>query len=241
MKRKIIGTVILLSLSIALLALSPQQYDTDRQMEELEAFLPNDEEGGKMLIMTYCTICHSAAHIKSTVVTKAGSDKDTWMNLIDRMIGIRSAPIPPEEVEPLAAYLTKYFGPPSSPKPGTNLTASAKLTSSGGGTAKGSATFQQIGGQVQVKVEATGLSNGKYVVSLQENGDCSRIDRVERRIMDFGNREADASGEIRLELDTAAITVVDGPQAVVGRVVIVSAADAGTAVACGVVETLKQD
>lgn len=247
MMRKMLVTVVGLSLSIAVWALSPQMGDA----RELDVFLPNDGGDGKMLIITYCTSCHDAAHIKDMIVAKAGSDENLWMNLIDRMIGIRGAPIPEEDVAPIAAYLTKYFGPTSSPKPGTPLTGSAKLAPAGGSTASGSAIFHQIGIQVQVRIEVGGLSGGQYVLYLQEKTDCSRIDGTEHRIVDFGNWEADAGGKIQVALNTAAITVADGPHSVAGQAVILGAApdrihsgstaDAGTAVACGVIEILTED
>ena len=110
MKRSVMLPLVVASFSVALLAFSPQAEDAD--INDLEALLPDDDGDGKMLVMVYCTGCHSAAETKHNIAGRDGSDKGTWADLVNRMVIVRKAPIPREDITVIVDYLTKYFGPP---------------------------------------------------------------------------------------------------------------------------------
>jgi hypothetical protein len=88
----------------------PQVKDAD--VDELEALLPNDDGDGKMLVMVYCTGCHSAAETKHNIAGRKGGNKGTWADLVDRMVIVRKAPIPREDIKAIVDYLARHFGPP---------------------------------------------------------------------------------------------------------------------------------
>lgn len=248
LRAKVTLTVVLLSLPLAGWTLSPQQYDLDTQLEELAAFLPDGEGDGKMLIMAYCTGCHSPAEVKNLIETRTGRDKTAWMNLISWMIGIKNAPIAPEDREPIADYLTEHFGPLSLSSSGTILSAVAKLAPTPGGTAQGNAIFQQLGNEVKVTLEMHGLSPGGYAVAIEKGADCSTMGTVDDRAAtgELATFQADTSGQAHLQTSTTRFTLSAGPNSVEGETVIVyahrhsyanpSAANVGKVVVCGVVK-----
>ncbi len=110
MKRRVTLTLVIAGFSVALLAFSPQVEDTD--VDELEALLPDDDGDGKMLVMVYCTGCHSAAETKHNIAGRKGSNKGTWGDLVNRMVTVRKAPIPREDIKVIVDYLARHFGPP---------------------------------------------------------------------------------------------------------------------------------
>ncbi len=110
MKRRVTLTLVIAGFSVALLAFPPQVEDAD--VNELEALLPDDDGDGKMLVMVYCTGCHSAAETKHNIAGRKGSDKGTWADLVNRMVTVRKAPIPREDIKVIVDYLAKHFGPP---------------------------------------------------------------------------------------------------------------------------------
>ncbi len=110
MKRRVTLTLVMAGFSAALLAFPPQVEDAN--VDELEALLPNDDGDGKMLVMVYCTGCHSAAETKHNIAGRKGSDKGTWADLVNRMVIVRKAPIPREDIKAIVDYLAKHFGPP---------------------------------------------------------------------------------------------------------------------------------
>ncbi len=78
-----------------------QQHKTkDEGWPEL---LPPGE--GRELLLTSCSSCHN---LKSTV--HARKSRADWAKTVNDMIQ-RGAPIFPEEIEPLTAYLSQAFGP----------------------------------------------------------------------------------------------------------------------------------
>ena len=88
-----------------------QQPEETRQ--ELTDFLPNAE--GKALIIEYCTRCHSATRIRQAIAQRAGRDERFWSILVEQMVTVWNAPIPEEDVPSIVTYLSKHFGPSSSP------------------------------------------------------------------------------------------------------------------------------
>ena len=112
MKQRVTWILVLAGFSVALLAFPPQEEDAN--VDELEALLPDDDGDGKMLVMVYCTGCHSAAETKHNIAGRKGSDLATWTDLVNRMVIVRKAPIPREDIKAIVDYLAKHFGPPLS-------------------------------------------------------------------------------------------------------------------------------
>jgi hypothetical protein len=59
------------------------------------------------LVTARCVICHSLDYIQ---MNSAFLDRQGWEKSIDKMIKVMGAPVQPEEVAPIAAYLTRYYG-----------------------------------------------------------------------------------------------------------------------------------
>ncbi|HEV8131599.1 MAG TPA: superoxide dismutase family protein [Acidobacteriota bacterium] len=143
--------------------------------------------------------------------------------------------------------------------------AGAELKPTRGNNVTGTVTFHEMGDQVHVVADISGLKPGKHGFHIHEKGDCSAPDATSagahfnpdsqphgaptaaaHHAGDFGNIEANASGNAHLETTVNFITVSDGPKSVVGRSVIVHAApddlttqptgNAGARLACGVIE-----
>jgi cytochrome c5 len=72
------------------------------------------EGPGKAILEANCTICHDLDRVKSKHY-----DKDSWQGLIESMRDKRGGPkdLTDEEIQILADYLSKNFGPASSDKP----------------------------------------------------------------------------------------------------------------------------
>ena len=110
MKQRVTWTLVIAGFSVALSAFPTQVEDAD--IDELEALLPNDDGDGKMLVMVYCTGCHSAAETRHNIAGRKGSQKGTWADLVNRMVIVRKAPIPREDITVIVDYLGRHFGPP---------------------------------------------------------------------------------------------------------------------------------
>lgn len=127
----------------------------------------------------------------------------------------------------------------------------------------GTVTFTQLVDGVQVSATVMGLKIGKHGFHVHELGDCSAPDATSagghynpegqphagpdsdrRHVGDIGNLEADNSGRAHYERHDSVLTL-NGPNSIVGRAVIVHAAEddftsqptgnAGVRLACGVV------
>ena len=145
-------------------------------------------------------------------------------------------------------------------------TASATLSPASGQTATGTVKFTEMAdGSVEVQVNLTSVPPGTHGFHVHEVGDCGNNggaagmhfnptsaphgppDAVSRHAGDFGNVEADASGNVSVTKTLRGITVSAGANSVVGRAVILHAApddlttqptgNAGARIACGVVNT----
>jgi cytochrome c5 len=66
------------------------------------------EGPGKDILEANCTICHDLDRVKSKHY-----DKDSWQGIIESMRDKRDGPkdLTDEEIQVLANYLTKNFGP----------------------------------------------------------------------------------------------------------------------------------
>jgi Cu-Zn family superoxide dismutase len=143
--------------------------------------------------------------------------------------------------------------------------ALADLQPTKGNSAKGTATFTQVGDKVRVHAVVTGLKPGQeHGFHVHEVGDCSSGDGMstkghfnpygkphahhstpERHAGDMPALKADASGRAELTVELDVITVAAGPASVVGRGLIVHAqpddyrtqptGNAGARLACAVI------
>jgi Cu-Zn family superoxide dismutase len=119
--------------------------------------------------------------------------------------------------------------------------ASATLEPTKGSSVRGSVTFLERHGKVQVIANVTGLRpNGEYGFHIHEAGDCSSGDGMsakghfnpqgkphahagasERHAGDLPSLKSDASGNAKLDAMIDIVTVAPGPTSVVGRGLIV--------------------
>jgi len=143
--------------------------------------------------------------------------------------------------------------------------AEAELLPTKGNTAKGTATFTQVGDKVRVHAVVTGLTPGQeHGFHVHEVGDCGSGDGMstkghfnpygkphahfstsERHAGDLPALKADASGRAEVTAELDVMTVAAGPASVVGRGLIVHAppddyrtqptGNAGGRIACGVI------
>ena len=93
------GSVLMAALLALPLAWAQAQKPTDDGWPEL---LPPGE--GRELVLTSCASCHN---LKSTVHER--KSRAEWAKTVNDMI-LRGAPIFPEEIEPITAYVSRAFG-----------------------------------------------------------------------------------------------------------------------------------
>jgi Cu-Zn family superoxide dismutase len=146
--------------------------------------------------------------------------------------------------------------------------ARADIAPASGSEVTGTATFTQEGDQVAVRIEAKNLTPGKHGVHVHEKGDCSAPDATSagphfnpagaphgapgtehRHPGDFGNMEVGADGTGTLTLTVGDLTIGEGPNAVVGRAIVIHAdpddltsqpaGNAGARVGCGVIQAAQ--
>jgi Cu-Zn family superoxide dismutase len=142
--------------------------------------------------------------------------------------------------------------------------ASATLTGKAGSGASGSVAFQAMAGGVHIEAKVAGVPPGSHGFHLHETGDCSAPDfssagghfnpaAVEHggpeaavhHAGDAGNLEVGPDGTGTLSLHSSQLAIGEGPNAVVGRAVILHenaddlttqpTGNAGGRLACGVV------
>jgi len=145
-----------------------------------------------------------------------------------------------------------------------NVIATVWLSAASGSNVRGMVNFIRENDKVRVYASVTGLTPGKHGFHIHEKGDCSAPDassagghfnptgmphagphESHRHVGDFGNLEADASGNAHYSQVFSDLTV-DGASSIIGRGVIVHAqpddlktqpsGNAGGRVACGVIE-----
>jgi superoxide dismutase, Cu-Zn family len=148
-------------------------------------------------------------------------------------------------------------------KSGPSAVANVKPTQ--GNKAAGTVTFTQLGDQVRVVANISGLSPGLHGFHVHDKGDCSAPDAMsagghfnpsgkshgdvntpERHAGDLGNITADSDGNARLDVSVWGLSFTQGASNnVIGRSVVVHAnpddlksqpaGNSGPRVACGVV------
>ena len=141
-------------------------------------------------------------------------------------------------------------------------TALADLFPTEGTETNGSATFEQTNGRVKIVVEVHALAPGKHGIHIHE-GDCSQSDASSagahlnpgntqhgapdsptHHAGDLGNIEADAQGDASFQMTVDFISLLEGPNSVIGKAVVVEAEEDdfdparsdGVRLVCGVVE-----
>jgi hypothetical protein len=65
------------------------------------------EGPGRELVAARCSLCHSLDYIQMNSVFL---DRQGWGKSVDKMIKVMGAPIKQEDVAPIVAYLTRYYG-----------------------------------------------------------------------------------------------------------------------------------
>ncbi|WP_374090406.1 cytochrome c [Methylomicrobium lacus] len=75
--------------------------------DESESGIQLKEGQGKALVAANCTMCHSLDYIQ---MNGGLLDKSGWQKTVDKMIKVMGAPIKPEDVDPIVAYLAKNYG-----------------------------------------------------------------------------------------------------------------------------------
>lgn len=147
---------------------------------------------------------------------------------------------------------------------GGSRSAEAVLNATQGNTASGAVSFRQEGGDVVMSARINGLAPGAHGFHIHDKGDCSapdatsagghfnptgkphgNPDSADHHGGDMPQLIADASGNASLVATLTGLSVVAGPNSVVGRGVIIHAApddfktqptgNSGARVACGVV------
>jgi Cu-Zn family superoxide dismutase len=144
--------------------------------------------------------------------------------------------------------------------------ATAKLEPTKGSSVRGSATFVEKSGHVQLTANVSGVKpNGEFGFHIHEAGDCSSGDGMsakghfnpygkphghtksqERHAGDMPNLKSNASGNATMSVTLDIITVAPGPASIVGRGLIVHVepddyktqptGNAGARSACGVIQ-----
>ena len=188
-----------------------------------------------------------------------------------------AAPVePPAEPAPAAAPVAETPAapeppaePPPPPAPKEARVELAPTTKPTKSKVKGSVTFKEVDGGVEVTATLEGLKPGKeHAWHIHDKGDCSAPDASsagdhfnptnvkhgapdadEHHAGDFGNLQADKQGKATKTVVMKGITIAEGPSSIVGKGFIVHdkkddlktqpSGNAGGRVACGVIELTK--
>jgi Cu-Zn family superoxide dismutase len=160
----------------------------------------------------------------------------------------------------LAALLGACSGMGMKSGPAAVATLEARSESQVSGTVE----FAPTAGGVRVQARVAGLTPGEHGFHIHEVGDCSAVDAtsakghfnpaakahghhggMERHAGDMPNLVADAGGNATYNAEVAMLALTDGPNAIVGRSVVVHAdpddyksqpaGNSGKRIACGVI------
>jgi Cu-Zn family superoxide dismutase len=171
-------------------------------------------------------------------------------------------PAAPAEPEPAAQ------APAPPPEPPAPKRAMAELAPASKSKVKGTATFVEVEGGVEITANLEGLKAGDHAWHVHEKGDCSAPDAKsagehfnpdnkkhgapdadERHAGDFGNLTAGKDGKATKTLTMKGVTLADGPTSLVGKALIVHdkkddmksqpSGNAGNRIACGVIKTTE--
>jgi len=156
----------------------------------------------------------------------------------------------------------------ASPEPIHPLTAVADLSPIGDNTVRGTVTLTREPGGVHIVANVEGLTPGDHAFTVLETGQCpsyadsaavlphfkptgaphGAVDAASRHLGDLGNLTADPSGNAHYDRVDAGLSL-EGPQSVVGHVMVVRASaddpaaqpdgHAGPRTACAVITLLQ--
>lgn len=174
---------------------------------------------------------------------------------------------PPEPAAPAAPEPAAEVPSPP-PEPPAPKRAMAELAPASKSKVKGTATFVEVEGGVEITANLEGLKAGDHGWHVHEKGDCSAPDAKsagehfnpdnkkhgapdadERHAGDFGNLTAGKDGKATKTLTMKGVTLADGPTSLVGKALIVHdkkddmksqpSGNAGNRIACGVIKTAE--
>ncbi len=169
-------------------------------------------------------------------------------------------PAPPSQPEPAAPA-----EPPKPAEPPPPKKAQAELAPASKSKVKGTATFVETDGGVEITVNAEGLKPGDHGWHVHEKGDCSAPDAKsagehfnpehkkhgspdapEHHAGDFGNLTAGKDGKATKTITMKGVTLGEGADSLVGKALIIHdkkddlksqpSGNAGARVACGVIQ-----
>ncbi len=89
----------ILSMAVLALACTPATAD--------EASVRLQDGPGREAVEAHCAMCHSLDYIE---MNSPFLDETGWQGSVNKMVTIMGAPIPPESVAPIVAYLNKHYG-----------------------------------------------------------------------------------------------------------------------------------
>lgn len=157
---------------------------------------------------------------------------------------------------------------PEPEPPSPRWSAVAELAPTKGSKVAGVVAFEQIGDELTITVDVTGLKKGKHGIHVHATGDCGGRDAKkagphfnphvakhgdpdgqEHHAGDLGNLEAGADGRATLERRTTELTLADGLTSIASRSIVIHAGEddlksqpigrSGKAVACGVITLVE--
>jgi Cu-Zn family superoxide dismutase len=169
-----------------------------------------------------------------------------------------TAPAPAPEPAPAPA-------PAPAPEPPKPKQAKVELAPASKSKVKGTASFLEVEGGVEITANLEGLKAGDHAWHVHEKGDCSAPDAksagehfnpdnkkhgapdaAERHAGDFGNLKAGKDGKATATLTMKGVTLAEGPMSLVGKALIIHdkkddmktqpSGNAGARVACGVIQ-----
>jgi superoxide dismutase, Cu-Zn family len=186
------------------------------------------------------------------------------------------APMTPEPVDPTpvaqdpapAPTPTPEPAPPPPPPAPKEAKVTLEPTAKFKAKVKGTITFKEVDGGVEVTANLEGLKAGDHAWHIHEKGDCSAPDAIsagdhfnpgahkhgapdaeDRHEGDFGNLTADKKGMATKTFTMKGITIADGANSIVGKGFIIHekkddlktqpSGNAGNRIACGVIEVAK--
>lgn len=180
------------------------------------------------------------------------------------------APTITEPAEPAAPTQVAEPAAPAEPvkpaEPPPPLKAQAELAPASKSKVKGTASFVEVDGGVEITLSAEGLKPGDHAWHVHAKGDCSAPDATsagdhfnpdnkkhggpdaaEHHAGDFGNLTAGADGKATKTLTMKGVTLREGATSLVGKALIVHdkkddlktqpSGNAGARVACGVIQS----
>lgn len=184
--------VFLLISGYGVLLYAQQDQVEQNDYEEMEKFLPSDndaDDDAKVLLMIQCTACHSAKATTDRIAQRIGGDITFWTTLARRMNTTWNAKIPDEDIDAIVAYLAKHFGPSAAAK---NSAQESEKQPSGATTGKGNA----VKGEMIFKANCVGCHDPNSNIAQVGPSLKGLFQKPSHRHAD-GSEHAHTEGEIR--------------------------------------------